>query len=102
VVIDLPTVLAIRLSMRVVREKIGSKNLKITRMRNGIRKKIDKAHALGLLIVRAHANLMRVLRQLMQRRFLVLLPPMPTIRRSRVMKPGHVLHRAIKNLCGVI
>jgi hypothetical protein len=72
VVIDLPTVLAIRLSMRAVREKIGSKNLKITRMRNGIRKQIDKAHALGLLIVRAHANLMHVLRRLMRTQFLVL------------------------------
>jgi hypothetical protein len=65
-------VLAIRLSKRVVRAKVGNKNLKTQRIHNGIRKKTDKAHALGPLIVRAHANLMHVLRRLMQTQFLVL------------------------------
>jgi hypothetical protein len=65
-------VLAIRLSKRVVRAKVGNKNLKTLRNYNGIRKKTDKAHALDLLIVRAHVSLMHVLRRLMRTRFLVL------------------------------
>jgi hypothetical protein len=72
VAIVLPMVLVIRLSMRVVREKVGNQNLKITRIHNDIRKKTDKAHAQGLLIVRDPANLMHVLHRLMQMRFLVL------------------------------
>jgi hypothetical protein len=68
----LPMVLAIRLSMRVVREKVGSKNLKILRIHNGIHKKTDKVHALVLRIVRVHASPTHVPRRLMRTRFLVL------------------------------
>jgi hypothetical protein len=95
-------VLAIRLSTRVVREKVGNKNLKTIRTHNGIRKKIDKVHDLDLLIVRAHVSPMYVLRRLMQTRFLVSSRPMPTIRRSLVMRLGHGLQHVIKNLCDVI
>jgi hypothetical protein len=100
--IVLLTVLAIRLSMRVVREKIGNKNLKTTGIRNGIRKKTDKAHVLDLLIVKAHVSPIHVLRRLMQTQFLVLLLPMPTIHRSLATKPGLVRRHAINDLYGVI
>jgi hypothetical protein len=102
VVIVRPMALTIRQSKQVVRAKVGNKNLKTIRIHNGIRKKTDKVHALDLLIVRVHVSLMRALRRLMQTQFLVLLPPMPTIRRLRAMRLGHVRRHAIKNLCGVI
>jgi hypothetical protein len=96
-------VLAIRLSVRTVREKVGSKNLRIQRIHSGIRKKIDRDHARDPLIVKAHISPMRVLlRQLMQTRFLVSLHPMPTIRWSLLMKLGHDRQRVIKNLYGAI
>jgi len=94
--------LAIHQSKRVVREKVGNKNLKTIRIHNGIRKKIDKVHALDLLIVRAHVSPMHVLRLLMQMRFLASSHPMPTIRRSLVMRLGHGLQHVIKNLSDVI
>jgi hypothetical protein len=72
VAIVLPMALAMRLNMRVERQKVGTKNLKTIRIRNGIRKKIDKAHALDPQIVKVHASPMLVQRQLMQTRFLVL------------------------------
>jgi len=64
--------------------------------------KTDKAHVLDLLIVKAHASLIHVLRRLMQTQFLVLLLPMPTIHRSLVTKPGLVRRHAINDLYGVI